>query len=72
MPGEGNGQVIEILTDLIENKYKGFISIEPHIASVFHEEDNNEGDQNIKDKEQFDTYVKYGKKLEEMIETITN
>ena len=72
MPGEGNGQVKEILTDLIDNKYKGFISIEPHIASVFHEEDNNEGDQNIKDKEQFDTYVKYGKKLEEMIETITN
>ena len=70
MPGEGTGQVKEILSDLIDNQYEGFISIEPHIASVFHEEDNNEGDQEAKDKAQFDTYVQYGERLETIIEAI--
>ena len=70
MPGEGDGKVKEILSDLKETNYEGFISIEPHIASVFHEEDNEDIDQETKEKNQLDTYIEYGKKLEEIISNI--
>ena len=70
MPGEGDGKVKEILSDLKKTNYKGFISIEPHIASVFHEEDNEDIDQDTKEKNQLDTYIEYGKKLEEIISNI--
>ena len=70
MPGEGDGKVEEILSDLKKTNYEGFISIEPHIASVFHEEDNEDIDQETKEKNQTDTYIEYGKKLEEIISNI--
>lgn len=70
MPGEGDGKVEEILSDLKKTNYEGFISIEPHIASVFHEEDNEDIDQETKEKNQLDTYIEYGKKLEEIISKI--
>ena len=70
MPGEGDGKVKEILSDLKKTNYKGFISIEPHIASVFHEEENEDIDQDTKEKNQLDTYIEYGKKLEEIISNI--
>ena len=70
MPGEGDGKVEEILSDLKKTNYEGFISIEPHIASVFHEEDNEDIDQETKEKNQLDTYIEYGKKLEEIISNI--
>ena len=70
MPGEGDGKVEEILSDLKKTNYEGFISIEPHIASVFHEEDNEDIDQDTKEKNQLDTYIEYGKKLEEIISNI--
>lgn len=70
MPGEGDGKVKEILSDLKKTNYEGFISIEPHIASVFHEEDNEDIDQETKEKNQLDTYIEYGKKLEEIISNI--
>ena len=70
MPGEGDGKVKEILSDLKKTNYEGFISIEPHIASVFHEEDNEDIDQDTKEKNQLDTYIEYGKKLEEIISNI--
>ena len=70
MPGEGDGKVKEILSDLKETNYEGFISIEPHIASVFHEEENEDIDQDTKEKNQLDTYIEYGKKLEEIISNI--
>ena len=70
MPGEGDGKVKEILSDLKKTNYEGFISIEPHIASVFHEEDNEDIDKETKEKNQLDTYIQYGKKLEEIISNI--
>ena len=70
MPGEGDGKVKEILADLKKTNYEGFISIEPHIASVFHEEDKEDLDQETKEKNQLDTYIEYGKKLEEIISNI--
>ena len=56
-PGEGASKVKEILTDLKNSGYDGFVSIEPHIASVVHE--GKVGDAEITYK----TYVEYGKKL---------
>ncbi len=37
MPGEGQGYVKEILRDLQARGYDGGISIEPHLAAVFHD-----------------------------------
>jgi hypothetical protein len=58
MPGDGDGKVKEILTDLIASEYSGGISIEPHIAVVFH-------DSTVKasDEDMFNTFVEYGRKL---------
>ena len=36
MPGEGQGNVEQILSDLKLNDYEGYISIEPHIAATKH------------------------------------
>ncbi|MGZ8898974.1 MAG: sugar phosphate isomerase/epimerase family protein [Limisphaerales bacterium] len=58
MPGDGDGKVREILTDLIGSGYSGGISIEPHIAVVFH-------DSTVKasDEDMFNTFVEYGRRL---------
>ncbi|MBL7115563.1 MAG: sugar phosphate isomerase/epimerase [Kiritimatiellae bacterium] len=64
-PGEGNGEVKRILTDLIHNGYDGGISIEPHLSVVFHE-DSHKAEADI----QFDQYVEYGRRVETMIAEI--
>jgi sugar phosphate isomerase/epimerase len=58
MPGDGDGKVRQILTDLIASGYSGAISIEPHIAVVFH-------DASVKasDEDMFNTFVEYGRRL---------
>ena len=58
MPGDGDGKVRQILTDLIGSGYSGAISIEPHVAVVFH-------DSAVKasDEEMFNTFVEYGRRL---------
>lgn len=58
MPGEGDGKVRAILTDLIKSGYSGGISIEPHVAVVFH-------DANVKasDEDMFNTFAEYGRRL---------
>jgi sugar phosphate isomerase/epimerase len=64
-PGEGQGAVKQILRDLIKSGYKGGISIEPHLASVFH-------DSSVKTSQdyQFSTFIEYGKRLMNLIDTI--
>lgn len=64
LPGEGQGYVKEILKDLYESNYNGGISIEPHMATVFHAKDKDgiDWDWNYK------VYVKYGQKLMELLE----
>ncbi len=67
-PGEGEGQIERIMADLIRTGYNGYISIEPHVAVVFHgagSADNLSPEQ--KAKEQYDSYVKYGRMLETML-----
>lgn len=61
--GEGVGQIPEILTDLRERGYDGGFSIEPHIASVFHDEAvASEADTKYK------AYVEYGKRFMDLLE----
>lgn len=67
MPGEGQGEVQRILSDLSANGYEGFISIEPHVATVFHDTSKPDDDPEEKAREQFESYVEYGRKLSAMV-----
>lgn len=61
-PGEGVCYVREIVKDLLERGYDGGFSIEPHITSVIHLQ------QEAKDPElAYRTYVEYGKRLEALV-----
>jgi len=64
-PGEGDGDVRRIVTDLLANGYEGGISIEPHLAVVHH-------DPTITSEEgiRYANYVEYGRRMEKMIEEI--
>jgi sugar phosphate isomerase/epimerase len=67
-PGEGEGQTDRIMADLVKTGYNGYISIEPHVAVVFHgagAADDLSPEQ--KAKEQYDSYIKYGRMLEAML-----
>jgi sugar phosphate isomerase/epimerase len=70
-PGEGDGQTERIMKDLVDTGYNGYISIEPHVAVVFHgagAADDLSPEQ--KAKEQYDSYVKYGRMLESMLKRL--
>jgi sugar phosphate isomerase/epimerase len=63
--GEGDGYITEILTDLQQSGYEGFIAIEPHVGKVFHE-DFNSKDAN----REYDIYREYGQRFEEMVQAM--
>jgi len=65
-PGEGHGKVREILTDLINSGYNGGISIEPHIAAVFHDPNAK----TVPPEAQYASYVEYGRRLQKLISDI--
>ena len=64
-PGEGQGDVVRIVTDLLKNGYDGGFSMEPHMKSVFHESVG--ADQRAREK--FDNYVEYGRRFMKLVET---
>lgn len=66
-PGEGDGCVVEILTDLIKSGYDGGFSIEPHMETVFHDENNDPAG---KEKARYSNYIEYGKRAMKIIEDI--
>ena len=66
MPGEGQGYVKEIIADLKADGYNGGISIEPHLAAVFH----NPAAMNTPGDKSYDLYVEYGQKLMRLLENI--
>lgn len=67
-PGEGDGQTFRIMEDLVKSGYSGYISIEPHVAVVFHGAGAADDlSPEAKAKEQYDSYVKYGRMLEDML-----
>jgi len=60
-PGEGKGDVLKILCDLL-SWYDGGLSIEPHIAAVVHE-GKESGPEAM-----YSTYVEYGRRLMALVE----
>ncbi|MGJ8633089.1 MAG: sugar phosphate isomerase/epimerase family protein [Luteolibacter sp.] len=63
-PGQGQGYVKEILKDLATRDYKGFIAIEPHVATVFHIAAEETPDW----QQCHDSYLDYGKALEKLMD----
>ena len=66
-PGEGDGCVRQILTDAFASGYDGGISIEPHMAVVFHDASQNKDQA---DELSYDNYVEYGQKMIALVESI--
>lgn len=64
-PGEGQGDVERVLADLLARGYDGGISIEPHIASVFHDP-SVVGDAARKRA----SYLEYGRRTMRLVEAI--
>lgn len=64
-PGEGDAQVRKILKDLFARGYDGGISIEPHMAVVFH-------DTNVKSspEAQYNNYVEYGRRMAKLVDEV--
>jgi sugar phosphate isomerase/epimerase len=59
--GEGEAMVREIIEDLLESGYDGFVSIEPHIAAVVHTGESSDPET------MYRTYVEYGRRLNEIV-----
>jgi sugar phosphate isomerase/epimerase len=64
-PGEGQGRVRDILADALARGYAGAISIEPHVAVVFHDAKTP-----ARGEEVFDSFIRYARQLEAMISEI--
>ena len=64
-PGHGQGRVRDILADAFARGYDAGISIEPHVAVVFHDASVKANPQDV-----FDSYIRYGQELEKMIREI--
>ena len=64
-PGEGDGRVRDILTDALRRGYRGGISIEPHMAVVFHD-----ATVTTSADVQYANYVEYGRRLAALIKEI--
>jgi sugar phosphate isomerase/epimerase len=64
-PGDGDGDVVKIVTDLLENGYDGGLSIEPHLAVVFHDDSVQSADD-----VRYDNYVEYGKRFMQLVVNI--
>ncbi len=62
--GDGCGDVRAIVTDLRKTGYDGGFSMEPHVAAVFHEE--QEESESL-DKIKYDSYVEYGRRFEKLL-----
>jgi len=62
-PGEGDGHVRRILHDLHKSGYDGGISIEPHLAVVYHDS-SVETDASIR----FENFLEYGRRMEKLVQ----
>ena len=64
-PGEGHGDVPEILADLLRGGYSGGLSIEPHLAVVFHD-----ATVTSEAEVRFANYLEYGRRLMRLVERL--
>jgi len=67
--GEGEGKVARIVEDLMASGYDGYLSIEPHVAAVFHDTAPG-GDSAAKAREQYDSYVRYGRAFAGLVDNL--
>lgn len=65
MPGEGDGCVRPILKDLLASGYDAGISIEPHVAVVFHDATVQSNETVMRD-----SFIEYGRRLMKMVDEI--
>lgn len=63
LPGEGQGKVREILTELKASGYDGGLAIEPHVATVFHATDGAAPDWD----QCYSSYVEYGQAFDALL-----
>ena len=63
--GDGEDNVRAILIDLFAGAMMA-ASIEPHVATVFHADDNPE-DTALQQQRRFDTFVSYGREFEQLV-----
>ena len=63
-PGEGEGHVKEIVSDLKQSGYDGVFSIEPHLAAIIHEAKEASNPEKA-----MEVYIAYGRKLEDIVRT---
>jgi sugar phosphate isomerase/epimerase len=61
-PGEGQGRVRDILKDAFARGYDAGLSIEPHLAVVFHDASSTASADAT-----YNSYVEYGRRLEQLI-----
>lgn len=66
MPGLGQAKLREIMTDANKSDYKGWIAIEPHVATVFHARDSSAVDW----QQCYNSYVEYGRQFVRLIATL--
>jgi len=64
-PGDGNGDVKRIVKDLYDSGYNGGISMEPHMATVFHDE-TIQSDENVK----YANYIEYGQRFMKLLKEL--
>jgi len=64
-PGEGEGDVRAIVKDLLKNGYDGGISMEPHLASVFHDPTAKTPSESA-----YKVYVEYGRRFEQLLKDL--
>ncbi len=65
-PGEGHAQVRRVLANLLAGGYDGGISIEPHMAAVFHDSTAPTATAEA----QFDNFVEYARLLQRLVQEI--
>lgn len=64
-PGEGDGCVREILSDLFSRGYDGGISIEPHMAKVFHDPGADSAA-----VDSYRNFIEYGRLIEKLVSDV--
>ena len=65
-PGDGDACIPQILQMLYDSNYQGGISIEPHMASVFHDANSA----NASAEESCAIYLEYGRRLMVLLEKV--
>ncbi|MFK7937091.1 MAG: sugar phosphate isomerase/epimerase family protein [Saprospiraceae bacterium] len=60
--GEGQAHLAEILSELKEDNYQGFLVIEPHISKVFHLNDKE-----VDPMRDYKLFVEYGQRFEQLL-----